>query len=173
MRVLNAGQSTDKLPASEFTAPAGKEFKSWEVDGAEKKVGKSITVNKDTTVKAIWKDKAAAVNKSVITIDPAGGKWADGTTTPKTYTVKEGMYLTLPDAPVKEGYTFLYWKGSRYNPGDKYQVTGDDHTFTAACQKKAPETGDSGMMYVYALGMLLATGLLITLNVRRSKGNQN
>ena len=46
------------LPACKFTAPAGKEFKAWEVGGVEKAVGDSITVNADTKVKALWKDKA-------------------------------------------------------------------------------------------------------------------
>ena len=46
---------TYKLPACTFTAPAGKEFKAWEVNGAEKAVGDNIQVNANTTVKAIWK----------------------------------------------------------------------------------------------------------------------
>lgn len=62
------------LPACDFTAPSGKEFKAWEVGGVEKTVGDSITVNADTTVKEIWKDKTAAANKSVITVNSAGGK---------------------------------------------------------------------------------------------------
>ena len=125
------------FPNCDFTAPAGKEFKSWEVNGVEKTPNESVTVNEDTTVKAVWKDKAATANKSVITIDPAGGKWADGTTTSKTYKAEAGAYITLPAAPVKDGYTFLYWEGSRYNPGDKYKVTGADHKFTAVWQKKS------------------------------------
>lgn len=125
------------LPNCDFTAPEGKEFKSWEVDGVEKSPNESITVNEDTIVKAIWKDKTVAANKSVITINPAGGKWADGTTTSKTYKAEVGAYITLPDAPVKDGYTFLYWEGSKYNPGDKYKVTGADHTFIAVWQKKS------------------------------------
>ena len=52
----NAGE-TYVLPACKFTAPAGKEFKAWEVGGAQKAVGDSITVNANTTVKALWKDK--------------------------------------------------------------------------------------------------------------------
>lgn len=46
-----------KLPACGFTAPSGKEFKAWSINGTEKAVGDSITVNKDTTVKAIWQVK--------------------------------------------------------------------------------------------------------------------
>ena len=142
----NAGE-TYVLPACAFTAPAGKEFKAWEVGGVEKAVGDSITVNANTTVKAIWKDKTVTVNTSVITIKLNSGKWADGTTAPKTYAVEVGEYFTLPEAPIRDGYTFLYWEGSRYNPGDKYKVTGTDHTFTAVWKKngvrnkKPPKTG--------------------------------
>ena len=41
----------------------------------------------------------------------------------------EKTVLTLPE-PTREGYEFLYWKGSKYNAGDKYKVT-EDHTFVA------------------------------------------
>ena len=142
----NAGE-TYVLPACAFTAPAGKEFKAWEVGGVEKAPNDSITVNANTTVKAIWKDKTVTVNTSVITIKLNSGKWADGTTAPKTYAVEVGKYFTLPEAPIRDGYTFLYWEGSRYNPGDKYKVTGADHTFTAVWEKngvrnkKPPKTG--------------------------------
>ena len=48
---------TFKLPSNGFTTPAGKEFSGWEVNGQTHKVGDSITVNGDVTVKALWKDK--------------------------------------------------------------------------------------------------------------------
>ncbi|KGF07132.1 hypothetical protein HMPREF1634_05835, partial [Tissierellia bacterium S7-1-4] len=60
-----------KLPACGFTAPAGKEFKAWEVGGAQKAVGDSITVNANTTVKAIWKDKTSETY--TVTFDENGG----------------------------------------------------------------------------------------------------
>ena len=68
-----------------------------------------------------------------ITIDPAGGH-VGGDTTAKVYRVRRGDYITLPDAPVREGYRFLYWQGSRYQPGDRYQVF-ESHTFTAMWEK--------------------------------------
>ena len=46
-----------KLPANGFAPPAGKEFNGWQIDGKTYKVGDSITVNGDVTVKALWKDK--------------------------------------------------------------------------------------------------------------------
>jgi hypothetical protein len=42
------------LPKNQFTAPTGKAFKAWSVNGVVKAVGDSIVVNADTTVKAVW-----------------------------------------------------------------------------------------------------------------------
>ena len=49
--------------------------------------------------------------------------------------VKLGDIITILKAPKREGYSFQYWKGSKYNPGDKYEVVGS-HTFTAIWEKK-------------------------------------
>ena len=56
-KVLNQG-SNYNLPACEFTPLEGKEFDKWYVNGVEKAVGDSITVDTDIIVKALWKDKA-------------------------------------------------------------------------------------------------------------------
>lgn len=50
------------LPDCGFTAPAKQEFKAWLVDGQEKAVGDTITVNADTSIKAIWKFKTPSIN---------------------------------------------------------------------------------------------------------------
>lgn len=49
--------------------------------------------------------------------------------------VDYGSYITIPDAPYREGYDFVCWVGSKYYPGDKYYVTGP-HTFRALWEKK-------------------------------------
>lgn len=49
-----------ELPANEFTAPDGQEFKAWEVDGEEYQAKAKIKINKETTIKAIWKAKTIA-----------------------------------------------------------------------------------------------------------------
>lgn len=56
-KTVNAGDIY-KLPVSTFTPPVGKEFKAWEVNGVEKTVGTDITINSNTVLKAIWKDKS-------------------------------------------------------------------------------------------------------------------
>ena len=92
---------------------------------------------KDTTVTATYE---AVTEKFAITIDPDGGSW-NGSTDPIVYNIEKGEYITLPDAPTKEGYTFKYWKGSKYMPGDKYKVEGE-HKFTAVWEKKATSKTD-------------------------------
>ena len=49
-----------ELPANEFTAPDGQEFKAWEVDGQEYPAKTKIKINKETIIKAIWQDKPVA-----------------------------------------------------------------------------------------------------------------
>ena len=54
----NKGESFT-LPACGFIPPADKEFKAWQVDGTEKKVGDNIVLNGDKIIKAVWKDKGS------------------------------------------------------------------------------------------------------------------
>lgn len=124
-----------KLPACKFTAPEGKEFKAWEVDGAEKAVGDSITVNADTTVKAIWKDKTVTpVEKVTITFDKNGG-----TGTMPSVTKNKGETYKLPicafTAP--DGKEFKGWEvdGTEKAVGDSITVNAD--TTVKAIWKKA------------------------------------
>ena len=51
-----------------------------------------------------------------------------------------GDVIEMPAAPTREGYTFKYWKGSQYNPGDKYTVDGD-HAFTAVWEENSKGGG--------------------------------
>ncbi|MBQ5755595.1 MAG: InlB B-repeat-containing protein [Oscillospiraceae bacterium] len=58
------------LPQCGFTAPAGKQFKCWEIGSETYDPGEKITVDSHVTVKAIWEkapSKAAGENT------PAGG----------------------------------------------------------------------------------------------------
>ena len=50
-----------KLPDSKFTAPAGKEFEGWKVGDSEevKAVGTEITVDENTKLTAVYKDKTS------------------------------------------------------------------------------------------------------------------
>ena len=42
------------LPANVFAAPAGMQFRAWKVDGIEKAVGDTITIDETTVIKALW-----------------------------------------------------------------------------------------------------------------------
>ena len=67
------------LPACTFTAPEGKEFDAWEIDGVKYDAGAYYTVMKATEVKALWKDiddtpKPPAPTEFTVTFDGNGGK---------------------------------------------------------------------------------------------------
>ena len=69
-----------------------------------------------------------------IRYNPNGGHWNDNSTDILTYYYDRGNIITLINQPTREGYRFLYWKGSAYQPGDKYTVV-DDHMFVAQWEK--------------------------------------
>lgn len=70
----------------------------------------------------------------IITYDANGGKFADGTTIKsKKYIVGENIKII--EAPKREGYKFLYWKGSEYKPNDNYTVK-DHHRFVAQWEEE-------------------------------------
>ena len=62
-----------------------------------------------------------------------GGTY-DGSTDDIVEEYPEGTVISIHDAPERDGYTFDYWKGSEYQPGDQYTVTGD-HVFEAQWKK--------------------------------------
>lgn len=74
----------------------------------------------------------------IITYDANGGKFADGTTI-KSKKHIVGENIKIIEAPKREGYKFLYWKGSEYKPNDDYTVK-DHHRFVAQWEEeKKPE----------------------------------
>lgn len=53
-----AEASSYTLPECTFTAPEGKEFDGWEIGEVKHAAGESVTIDVDTAIKALWKDKA-------------------------------------------------------------------------------------------------------------------
>ena len=112
------------LPACGFTAPnENQEFKAWEVGGAEKAVGEKITVSANTTVKALWKDKAVVEDKVTITFDANGGS-----ETMAAVEVAKGSSYELPGCgfTAPDGKTFKAWK-----VGSEEKAVGDSITVDA------------------------------------------
>jgi len=113
------------LPACTFTAPAGKVFEKWDL-GA---VGDKITVTKDTTVTAQWKD-APVVEKYTVSFDANGGT---GTMAPVADVSGE---FTLPACTFTAPADKVFDKWDLGAVGDKISVTKD--TTVTAQWKDAP-----------------------------------
>lgn len=93
---VNAGEEYT-LPESTFTAPAGKEFKAWQVgtDTTERAVGYKFTVNADTEITALWKNEDVYVlyqNNGLVSTEIPLTKDGNAYTAEVTYT--RGMYFT-------------------------------------------------------------------------------
>ena len=126
---------------------SGFTFLYWECDGKQYTSGEKYTVNeKDKVFTAQWKKNSTpAPVKYTITYDLNGGEY-DGSTDDITEEYEVGTKIKIHEAPTREGYTFLYCKGSEYQPGDEYTVT-KDHTLVAQWKKNAvaddPENEDN------------------------------
>ena len=75
-----------------------------------------------------------------ITYDLNGGEY-NGSTENITEGYEAGTIIKIHAKPTRDGYTFLYWKGSEYQPGDEYTVT-EDHVFTAQWEKTVTPSDD-------------------------------
>ena len=164
-QTITAGEKATK-PAD--PTRSGYTFDGWYLDSTAFDFSKPV--EEDTTLTAHWKQ----VTQSTITYDLNGGTW-DGKTGIVTQTVDNGTVITLP-APTRDGYTFDYWEGSRYNAGDQYTVNGD-HTFKAVWKtgggssKKGVNTGDEntlGAWIVLLVAALAGTTGMVFARKRRN-----
>lgn len=109
------------LPKNRFTAPSGKQFKCWKVNGSEKQPGDTINVTANTTVTAVWENVPVTTYK--VTFSAGGGK---GIMT--AVTGISGSY-TLPgcDFTAPEGQRFKAWEvdGAEKQPGDSIYVNAN------------------------------------------------
>ena len=108
--------------------------------------------------------------KYKITFDPNGGKWKDSTEK-LILSVEELGEFIFPEAPTREGYTFLGWGETKIKPGTKEVVVFGDKTFKAMWKKNdaTPKTGDNAMPYVYVLGLLTAASAMFILRAKKVK----
>ena len=112
------------LPACGFTAPAGQEFKAWEIGGIEYNAGDGYVVLGNTEIKALWKDSTVIPTTFTITFNANGG-----TGSMEPVTVEEGSRYPLPACgfTAPDGQEFKAWEigGIEYNAGDDYVVLGN------------------------------------------------
>ena len=122
-----------RIPGQELSWDKNHIFLGWSIDPKatepEWVPGDTVLFDKDTILYAVWEVRYT------ITYKLNGGTYS-GSKEDITETYKAGTEIKIHAAPVREGYTFLYWKGSEYRPGDKYTVT-KDHTFEAQWKKKS------------------------------------
>ena len=107
------------LPQNTFTSPAGKEFKTWLVNGVEKAVGEKIIINSDTTLTALWKNEQVTIS-----FNGNGGTWKMD-----PVKVDRNSEYELPGnsfiAP--QGKEFKGWNvsGATKQPGEKITVSAN------------------------------------------------
>ena len=159
---------------------------TYTVDGSEDAVditdaGKFTMPAGNVTVSVTFKKQEVPVTVTQYTVTYVlDGGTLDGQTGSVTVTVDAGTVITLP-TPTKDGYTFDYWEGSRYNAGDNYTVN-EDHTFTAVWKsnpaadqsEESPKTGDESHIGLWtALMCLSLAGLVVILLFGRKKRYQS
>ena len=131
--LVNKG-SKYTLPACDFTAPTNKEFKAWEVNGKEKAVGDVITINEDTEVIAIWRDKPIEKYKVTLVAN-------NGTNDTKVVEKEKGADYTLPDCKftAPEGQVFKAWEigDKEYDPQTTIKI--DEETEIKAIWQENPD----------------------------------
>lgn len=88
-----------------------------------------------------------------------------------------GTIIEIHEAPMRDGYKFTYWKengllGSKYEPGEKYQVT-KDRTFVAQWEPiNQGDTGHKRCFIWWLLLLLLVLLVVIFIIVKRRKKKQ-
>ena len=129
-----------ELPVCDFTAPNGKQFKAWSVDGVEKAVGAKITVTADTTVTAVWEDIPVTTYTVSFKANGGSGTMTDVTNVSGEYTLPDNGF-TAPD-----GKQFKGWATSASGT----VITGTSITVTADTKLYAIWTSTSSGGYYYA-----------------------
>lgn len=78
--------------------------------------------------------------------DPNGGEFTDPKMKDpkaiKVITDDKGKEITVPDAPKREGYKFLGWKGTRYIPEDKFKALKQELQEQLKKTEKVYQPGD-------------------------------
>ena len=124
------------LPECEFIAPEGKQFKAWEIDGAEYPVSAPVTVTADITVKALWEDAPPAPVEYTVTVTTEGSGTASASSTSAT----AGTEIRLTATP-KTDYHFKEWEvisGGVTIVDDKFTMPEGNVEVKAIFEEDAP-----------------------------------
>ena len=113
------------VPSCQFTAPTGKQFYGWEVNGEYTAfAGTTVTITKESVFKAVWQN--ALPEYYTVTFDADGGSG-----TMPSLQVHRGDELVLPECAFTPptDKLFAYWKPSNstigVHPGEKIKVNSD------------------------------------------------
>ena len=139
MNAAEAAAATEyTLPENGFTAPAGKQFKNWEVNGTAMNPGDKVFLIEDFTVKAIWEDIPHTCN-----IEPVEKVWPDCENGGKeAYYKCEGCGKNFEDANGTTEIADIANWGNLPKTGHNYATVNgykgeDGHADTCACGDKA------------------------------------
>ena len=168
---VDKGSNYTVLPNG-FTAPENKEFDHWEIDGKTVATGSEITVNENTTITAVWKDKPTPT-----TTETTGDETeTTPTTTETTGDETEPTLQPEPTDPTEPETTepteSETAESSETTPSvetGQTTPTGSTPTQSGAKQKLA-KTGLNAAYPLYAALFLLATGgLLVAIRSRKNR----
>lgn len=158
------------------------------VAGYEQAVTGSVAEGFTITNRHVPMPRPEPAGACIITYDLNGGTF-NGSSEAIVESHALGAVISIHATPVREGYTFAYWKGSEYQPGDSYTVNGD-HTFTAQWEpaptptpmptptptpkpnnppSSSPVTGDSLLPLIGALSALSVAALIVCVAARRRR----
>lgn len=143
---------------------------------------------KVTDAGGIYLSVATSKTKHNISYNLDGGSY-NGQIGTITEVYDYGTAIKLLGTPTREGYRFLYWRGSQYDAGADYTVEGD-HLFTAVWEKisggsdandshvaktaakASPATGDESELALWISIMTAAVLALVYTFVRRREYNR-
>lgn len=96
---------------------------------AKKSFDFSMKIKKDKSLKAVYKDQEEKVETIIVIFDTKGGNKID------SVTIDKGEELTLPENPIRNGYTFVTWELKDGTPIHNKTKLDEDTTLYANWKK--------------------------------------
>lgn len=134
MKAINDVYGSYVLPSCTITAPDGKTFDAWQVNGQKVLPNQSINVTSDTIITALWKDIPAVTYTVHFDANGGTGSMADVPGQSGDYALPQCDFV----APANKEFKCWSVGGVEKNPGDIIQVTSDV-TVTALWKDATPE----------------------------------